>query len=56
MLEMLELKTRNNLTSDERKLLEGVLDNLRLNYVDEINKPPTQEKKEEGDAEKEKTG
>jgi uncharacterized protein YjaG (DUF416 family) len=32
-LEMLQAKTRGNLTDDETKLLESVLYELRMNYV-----------------------
>ena len=38
MLEMLHKKTQNNLTDEERKILDGVLYELRLNYVDEASK------------------
>lgn len=38
MLEMVERKTRGNLTDDEKKLLDHVLFELRLNYVDELKK------------------
>jgi len=38
LLGMLEEKTRGNLTPDEAKLLEQVLTNLRLNFVDEMRK------------------
>ncbi len=40
MLEMLQKKTQNNLSEDERKMLEGLLYELRLNYVDELAKGP----------------
>ena len=38
MLEMLQRKTVGNLSSDEQKLLDHVLHELRLNYLDETNK------------------
>ncbi len=38
MLSMLDTKTKNNLTEEESKLIEHVLYELRLNYVDETNK------------------
>ena len=46
LLEMLQSKTAGNLTPDEKKLLEHVLYELRLNYLDEVKKgsaatPPT---------------
>lgn len=39
ILEMLREKTRGNLSQDEGRLLTQVLQELRLNYVDEANKP-----------------
>lgn len=38
MLEMIERKTRGNLNADEKKLMEHILFELRLNYVDELKK------------------
>jgi len=38
ILEMLRTKTRGNLDVDETRLLDQVLRELRLNYVDEANK------------------
>ena len=38
LLEMLQEKTRGNLSEEEEKLLEQTLVNLRLNYVDEYEK------------------
>ena len=38
MLEMIHKKTSNSLSDEERKLLDGVLYELRLNYIDEISK------------------
>jgi len=38
MLEMLKGKTANNLSPELSKALETFLTELRLNYVDEINK------------------
>jgi len=40
ILDMLEEKTRGNLSEDESKLLKGILQELKLNYVDEIAKEP----------------
>jgi len=40
LLEMLQRKTKGNLDDDEQKLLEHVLYELRLNYVDEMKKGP----------------
>ena len=38
MLEMVERKTRGNLNDDERRLIEHVLYELRINFVDELKK------------------
>ena len=38
MIEMVERKTRGNLSDDERKLIEHVLYELRLNFVDELKR------------------
>ena len=39
MLEMLEVKTKGNLGDEEGQFLTQVLQEVRLNYVDEANKP-----------------
>ena len=39
ILGMLEEKTKGNLSSEEQRFLESVLSGLRLNYVEEVNKP-----------------
>ncbi len=39
MLSMLSEKTKNNLTEDEKELLDRVLFELRMNFVDESKKP-----------------
>ncbi len=38
MLDMLQAKTAGNLSEDESKLLGHVISELKLNYVDEVNK------------------
>ena len=48
MLEMLQDKTKNNLTENEKKLLEHTLYELRMNYLDEVKKD--QHEKKEKDA------
>ena len=52
MLEMLKAKTKGNLDKDENTVLDAVLTNLRLNFVEEAKKnqerPP-----DSGDTEKE---
>jgi hypothetical protein len=44
MLEMLELKTKSNLTTDEQKLLSSVSQELKLNYVDVVHKQQSEQK------------
>lgn len=39
MLAMIEAKTKGNLTEQESRYLSNILAELRLNYVDEVNKP-----------------
>ena len=45
LMEMLKDKTKGNISKDIEKVLEGMLSELRLNYVDEKAKP--EEKKVE---------
>jgi hypothetical protein len=47
MLEMLSDKTQNNLTKEEKDLLDRILFELRMNYVDESKKPDEPEKTSE---------
>jgi DNA replication initiation complex subunit (GINS family) len=42
-LAMLQEKTAGNLTNDEKRLLDHVLYQLRMNYVDETDKKETEE-------------
>ena len=42
MLGMLEEKTKGNLSENENRMLEHVLYELRMNYVDELNKGETE--------------
>jgi len=53
MLEMLSEKTKGNLTTDEDRLLQQVLTDLRLNYVNELSRPEP-EKSDENDRLKER--
>ena len=53
MLEMIQNKTKNNLSENETKFLEHTLYELRMNYLDEVKKDQ-QEKKEEDTKQKEK--
>jgi hypothetical protein len=39
LLETIQRKTKGNLTDDEQKLLDHMLFELRMNYVEEANKP-----------------
>jgi hypothetical protein len=54
MLEMLQDKTRNNLTENQQKFLEHTLYELRMNYLDEQKKG--QQKKEEKDSARKEEG
>ena len=38
MLEMIQQKTEGNLSENEKKFLDHALFELRMNYVDEVNK------------------
>ena len=38
ILELIKTKTRNNLTAEQERTLDGLLTELRLNFVDESNK------------------
>lgn len=38
ILELIRNKTQNNLTSEQSRTLDGMLTDLRLNFVDESNK------------------
>lgn len=42
MIDMLRSKTRGNISSELEKLLDTALTNLRMNYVDEANKAPSE--------------
>lgn len=39
VLAMLERRTRGNLTEAEGRMLRDILHNLRMNYVEEVNRP-----------------
>ncbi len=45
LLDMLKEKTRGNLSADENRLLLQVIQELKLNYVDEAGKPEPKEEK-----------
>jgi len=52
LLEMLQRKTEGNLSSEEKKLLDHVLYELRMNYVDEAKKPATEPEEAKDESEK----
>ena len=54
MLEMLQDRTRNNLTENEKRFLEHTLYELRMNYLDEVKKD--QQKKQEKDSDRKEEG
>jgi hypothetical protein len=51
MLEMLQAKTKGNLSEQENEALQNWLTNLRLNYVDEVKTEEEGEKAESEPAE-----
>ena len=46
LMEMLKVKTKENITDEIEKLLDGMLSELRLNYLDEKAKPRNKVKEE----------
>lgn len=44
MLDMIAAKTKGNLTKDEEQFLQRFTQELKLNYVDEVNKDQPQAK------------
>lgn len=49
VLDMLKEKTKGNLTGDETKFLENVIGQLKLNYLDEVEKDKKEPGKENGE-------
>jgi len=49
MLQMLKEKTEGNLTEAEEKLLDGVIFELQMNYVDEVERQKAESQKEESE-------
>lgn len=47
ILDMVVEKTKGNLNEDEKKFLSNVLQELKLNYVDEVNKSSVEPPKEQ---------
>jgi hypothetical protein len=54
-LDMLVIKTKGNLSEYEEKFLTETLKELKLNYVDEVDKDKKQAKGEKKEAEESKT-
>jgi hypothetical protein len=54
MLEMIQQKTKGNLSENEKKFLEHILFELRMNYVDEVDKD--KKGKKEGEPQKQEEG
>jgi hypothetical protein len=52
MLDMLKIKTKGNLQNYEEKLLDNVLGQLKMNYVDEAEKDKQQTNKEQNSSSK----
>ena len=46
VLDMLKQKTKGNLTTDETKFLDNVIGQLKLNYLDEVEKEKNQSEKD----------
>ncbi len=44
MLDMLAVKTKGNLSEEEAGTLEQIISHLKLNYVEEVNKPRPEKK------------
>jgi len=60
IMEMLKVKVKGNISEDIEKMLDGMLSELKLNYVDEKAKPEAksevkEETKKEGKVSKAKT-
>jgi len=52
LMEMLKVKTKGNISEDIEKMLDGMLSELKLNYVDEKAKPEVKSKVKEVKKEK----
>jgi hypothetical protein len=55
-LDMLQAKTKGNLSDYEEKFLTETLKDLKLNYVDEVDKDKKQDKENKKDSEANKAG
>ena len=52
MIEMIKIKTEGHLTEDESKFIEQSLRELRLNYIEELNKDQAKPKEEKSKTKK----
>ena len=50
LIDMLAVKTANNLHENEKKLIDRILSELKMNYLDEIKKEPPQKAAEQEQA------
>ena len=48
LIDMLREKTKGNLTPEEERIVAGILQDLKLNYVDELAKGPSAPAAEKG--------
>ena len=48
-LDMIKIKTKGNLSANEEKFLDEVIRELKLNYVDEVNKDEKEKKQKQED-------
>jgi hypothetical protein len=55
LLDMLKAKTKGNLSADEEKFLEHVIAQLKLNYVEEMEKDKKEKQTAENEANDEET-
>ena len=54
MLNMIKEKTKNNLASDEEKIINDAVFELQMNYIDEVKKDEEEKKEEKPEEEKSK--
>ncbi len=46
LIDMLKEKTKGNRSPEEERFISGILQDLKLNYVDELAKAPAEQKNE----------
>jgi PIN domain nuclease of toxin-antitoxin system len=51
IIDMMKEKTKGNLNEDEKKFLDNMISQIKLNYVDEVEKDKKEKQKEEKDKE-----